>query len=266
MSHRVPAPRRSRSTAWLIAAATVLSLVPLAFLAHFSVSLADDAVRREVEKRVASTASLSAEVVRSELVGLVGVVDAYARRPSLVRSLSSARRSPADRALLRLHLRQLRHAHGGIFTTFVADRDGRLLDIVPSTPAIIGKDFSFRDWYRGVTQTRRPYVSRVYRTQATGRPLVVAAAVLVRGANRRPLAILVAAYELRHLQRFTEELGTAQDVKLKITDQRGVLVASPGEAPRKLVSRLEDRRVVDAVAGRPGVLELDTPDGRRWSA
>ncbi|MBD0349216.1 MAG: PAS domain S-box protein, partial [Thermoleophilia bacterium] len=266
MTSRLLSTRRSRSPAWLIAGAAVLSLVPLAFLAYFSVSLAADAVRREVDKRVASTASLSAEVVRSELVGLASLVDAYAQRPTLVRSLSRARRSRADSERIEFHLEQLRAAHEGVFTTFVADLDGRLMDVVPATPGIVGKDFSFRDWYRGVTTTRRPYVSRAYRTQARGRPLVVAAAALVRGGDERPVAILVAAYGLGHLQRFSDQLGMSQDVKLKVTDHHGVLVTSSGETLRTLVSRRADRRVVAALDGRSGVLELETPDGRRLSA
>jgi signal transduction histidine kinase/DNA-binding response OmpR family regulator len=243
----------------------LVSVVPLALLTYFSVSLASDAVRREVEARVASTAATSAEVIRAEMQGLTELVTSYAERPSLVAALSDPARARDERALLRYHLQEL-HEQRGVYTTFLAKPDGTLIDIVPATPSIVGKDFSFRDWYKGVTRGRGPYVSEVYRTQATGRPLVVAAAALVRGERGRVLGILVAAYSVSHLQRFSDDLAAAEDVKLKITDQRGALFASSGEKLRSQISRRGDPRVVAALRGRSGITELDTPDGRRLSA
>ena len=83
----------------------------------------------------------------------------------------------------------LRQTRSGIYTTFVASSDGKLIDIVPATPSILGKDFSFRDWYQGVTRTDAPYVSEAYQTQATGKVLVVAVAAL--SAHAGPAGALV---------------------------------------------------------------------------
>jgi signal transduction histidine kinase/DNA-binding response OmpR family regulator len=244
----------------------LVSIVPLGLLAYLSVSLASNAVEREVESRMTATAALSADVVRQELNGLTELVQSYAARPSLVAALQNDNRTPAETALLRRHLAELRSARSGIYTTFLAETDGTLLDIVPATPSIVGKDYSFRDWYKGVTRNGLPYVSEAYRTQAAGEKLVVAGAVFVRDPQRTRLAILVAAYSLNHLQEVARGVAAAQGVTLKVTDQRGTLVAAPGEAPTKLVSRRSDSRVVAALAGRAGIAELDTPDGRRLSA
>ncbi len=65
----------------------VLALLPLALLSYFSLTLAGDAVRREVERRVTSGADLSAEVVREEMRGLAAIVDSYATRPTLIDAL-----------------------------------------------------------------------------------------------------------------------------------------------------------------------------------
>jgi Histidine kinase-, DNA gyrase B-, and HSP90-like ATPase len=80
----------------------------------------------------------------------------------------------------------------------VTDPKGRLLDIVPRPPSIVGRNFAFRDWYRGVTTTNRSYVSEAYETAATGNARVVGAAVQVRapatgGRPGRVLGIVVAA-------------------------------------------------------------------------
>jgi signal transduction histidine kinase/CheY-like chemotaxis protein len=249
----------------LAAILAFLTFLPLALLTYLSLSLATDAVRREVEAKLESTAVLSSEVVGQELGALTQLVDAYAGRPSLKRALTlndarSARRKMA------FHLRDLQRARPGLAVTFVARPDGRLIDIVPPTPAIVGKSYRFRDWYQGVTGTGRTYVSEAYRTQARSRELVTAAATLVRAANGKPIGILVAAYGLDHLASLSRSLAAAQGVTLKVTDQRGVLVATPGRSPARLVSRRSDPRVAQALRGGSGVLTVDAPEGRRLSA
>jgi signal transduction histidine kinase/DNA-binding response OmpR family regulator len=249
----------------------LLSVVPLVLLAYSSIRLAGDAVSGEVEARVSATASNSAKLVQEELTALGALVESYAARPTLIAALQDRDPSVRQRSDLVFHLRSLRAREPGIYTTFLADPSGKLIDIVPATPAIVGKDYSFRDWYRGVTSTSRTYVSEAYKTDATGNPLVVAVATLVRGpgdggSGREVLGILVAAYSLDHIQSISTSLASAQGVTLKVTDQRGTLLATPGATPDTLVSRSGDPRVAAALMGRSGVTELDTPDGRRLSA
>jgi signal transduction histidine kinase/DNA-binding response OmpR family regulator len=246
----------------------VVALVPLGLLTYFSLTLAGGAVRREVERRVESSSALSAQVVREEMHGLATVVGSYAGRPSLIGAVDGPTPGRADRRTIRAALTQLREAHEEIYTAFLVDPEGKLIGIVPATPGIIGKDFSYRDWYKGATRTGRPYVSEAFRGQATGTPLVVAAAAPVRIGigDRRPLAVLGVASTLDRVQELVDGFATAQGVRLKVTDQRGVLVAEPGRPLDRLVSRLGDPRVRAALRGRSGLLELDTPDGRRVSA
>jgi signal transduction histidine kinase/DNA-binding response OmpR family regulator len=244
----------------LTAALVVLTLAPLALLTYFSVSLAADAVEREVEKRLVGAASTTADTVRAELGGLAELVDSYAARPDLQSAIASD-----DRARIAFHLRGLKEARPGIFTAFLADPTGRLIDIVPSTPAIVGDDFSFRDWYRGVTRGPAPYVSEAYMTQAAGRRFVVAVATIARSPDGRDLAILVGAYDLDHLDRLTDRIAEAEGATLRVVDQRGTVVAGPGPI-RGLVSLQNDARVAAALSGRSGVGEFETADGERVSA
>ena len=113
----------------------LVSIVPLAFLTYFSISLASDAVRRDAKERMSLTAALSAEGVRQEMQGLKGIVESYAERPSLVAALQDGRETPGEAPVLRRHLRELNSAQEGIYTTFLAKPDGTLIDIVPATPS-----------------------------------------------------------------------------------------------------------------------------------
>jgi signal transduction histidine kinase/CheY-like chemotaxis protein len=249
----------------LAAGLMLVSLVPVALFAYLTLGLSENAVRDEVKSKLSSTATASAIFLEHEMTSLMELVDSYAGRPTLIETLRDGGPAGYDRKAVGLHLRGLREAREGIFTTFLAEPDGTLIEIVPTTPEIVGKDYSFRDWYKGVTATGRPYLSEVYRTQARGEALVIAAAAPVK-KDGKLLGILVAAYGLDHVSRFTTTLLADENVKLRVTDRRGTLVASGDDIPSSLTSARADPRIIAALRGRSGVTELDTADGRRLSA
>ena len=255
---------------WLVGLFALLSLVPLVLLAYFSITLATDAVRREVEARIRTTSSVSAAYVQREMGGLAELVESYAGRPHLFEALGGGDPKRRDRELVRFHLSELRQSREGIHVVFVADPDGRLIDILPSTPAIVGRDFSSRDWYRGVTTTGRTYVSEAYESAAAGAPRVVAAAAPVRSARPgdggRVVAILVAGYEIDTIQSFAVNVSGAEGVGLTVTDQRGVVVAAPDRAPSGLISKAADPLVAAALAGVSGTVEANRGERRMLSA
>ncbi len=237
-----------------------LTLGPLALLTYLSLHISADVVREREKTRLQSEAELSAAYLEREMAGLREIAESFAHRPTLVSSVSGPRRS-TDAATIRFHLSQLRRVRPGIATSFIARTDGRLVDIVPATPAIVGKDFRFRDWYRGVMATGRTYVSEAYKTQAAGRGDVVAVATPVRaqkesGAVRDTKAILVAAYRVDQIQAFADRFTKNSQHDLTVTDHRGVTLAAPGRRPAGLVSRSGDRRVAAALRGKRGVAEV----------
>ena len=247
-----------------------LTLGLLALLSYLSLRVSSDVVRERERTHLQAEADLSARYFEREMAGLGEILDSYAHRPSLVDSLSGRRRS-TDAAVIRLHLSQLQRVRPGIGTAFVARTGGRLIDVVPATPAIVGKDFSFRDWYHGVTATRRAYVSEAYETQATGHPKVVALATPVRGVRRSGAVqdtrgILVAAYRVSQIQAYADGIAKDSGSILTVTDQRGVAIAAPGTHRSGLASRRRDPRVAAALRGRRGVTEVTRGGHRMLSA
>jgi signal transduction histidine kinase/DNA-binding response OmpR family regulator len=250
----------------IVAVFVLVSLLPLGLLAYSSGSLAERAVRREVDSRLQTTAAVSGVVLDREMTSLTELVESYAERPSLIAAMDDGDPEQFQLEAIDTHLRQLRRAQPGISVVAVTDVSGRLTSVVPATPTIVGRDFSSRDWYQGLTATGRPYLSEAYQAATAGKPLVVTAAAYVRaprshGQQGRPLGILVAAYSLDAVQSFTSDVGRAQGVALTITDQRGMLLATPTGRPQGLESERDDPFVAEAMAGRSGIADRPTPSG-----
>jgi len=237
----------------------LLSFMPLALLGYSSINLSERAVREEVDTRLRSTSAMSAAFIDQEMGSVAELVESYAQRPSLMAALGDGTPAHFDSSLIQVQLDQLRQARVEFNGAFVTDLTGHLTGVVPATPEIIGKDFRFRDWYKGLTATGRAYISEAYETQIAGRPLVVAVATYVRapsekGQPGRPLAILAATYRLDGLQSFAKDVASAHGEGLTLTDQRGIELANADGAPRGLVIRRHDPAVAAALQGRSGSL------------
>ena len=234
----------------------VLTLLPLVVLAGLAERMAGDAVRKDVEAHIATTASVSAGFVQQHLQGLSDVVAAYARRPRLIEAV----RAQDDPAITPTLL-ELQRTRPGIAAAFISDMSGRVTAIVPPTPAAMHRDFSFRDWYRGLRAGGGPYVSEAFAAAIEGNPLVVATTDYLRGSDGVPVGIIGVSYDLATIQAFIDQLAAAQHLDLQVTDQQGVLLAAPDARSTDLVSRKSDDTIQAALDGRAGTVTRDEPGG-----
>ncbi len=255
-----PEVSERRSFAPLVVVAALICLLPLAVLTYSTRRAAEHVVTEEVRRNVRTTASVSATLVAERVGGVVDLVESYATRP-LVQSLFEQGPAGVEQARL-VPLVDGLLATSGIRGVFVTDLDGRLTQVLPESPAVIGRDFSFRDWYRGLTSTGKTYVSEAYETAILGNPRVVAVATYVHDPEGGRLAILAVLYSLEAIDATSDRLADAQGVRLTLTDQRGVVLAAPGPTPARGLTRLDgDERVQRALAGRRGVIGSNTADG-----
>jgi signal transduction histidine kinase/ActR/RegA family two-component response regulator len=235
----------------------------LAILAVSAVSLAGNAVKDVARKQVSTAAQASAVAVQQELSGLSEIVNAYATRPTLPAALGASNGGKVDQLLLYAHLTALLRTRSDINQAFIADPSGKLLDIVPSTPGVVGKSFAARDWYRGEVAAHGPYLSSVYATAANGHALVVAAVAPVhaQGSNK-VIGILGVSYRLDTIQEYVDHFASAQGVSVTVTDRDGTEVASPGTKLTSVRSIRSDAEVASALAGHSTNATRSTPAGK----
>jgi len=103
---------------------------------------------------------------------------------------------------------------------FIADIRGSNVAIYPSQPELLGKDFSFRDWFQGAARTGRPYISSAYISAASGHPLVVGvAAPVLDGLGR--VGYINVLWQLESVRTVAEGAQRDDGVTITVTDQRG---------------------------------------------
>jgi len=239
----------ARPRAWrLTVVLTVVALLPVVLLTTASLVLSSRAVRHEVAQRVRTTADVSALFVDQQTAGLSELIASYAERPALVAALT--RRGGIDQPAALVHLKSLLGNRPGITGAFLTDVGGMVTAVLPASPGVVGRNFAFRDWFKGVATTGGPYVSEAYQTALAGHPLVVAVADYIRSPTGRPVAVIAAIYSLDAIRDYAYEVGQAQGISLQVTDQRGTLLSGGGG--KGLVSEMADRRVAAALRGERG--------------
>ena len=251
MRRRGSSPHQAHVFPLLVA----LALLPVFLLTGSSRVLTSSEVTNEVRARVSTTAEVSAVFINQQTAGLADLVGSYADRPNLAAALGDGTRESFDHATLLEHMASLRNHRVGITGTFIATIDGIVVDVVPPSPGVIGRDFSHRDWFTGVRANGGPYVSEAYKTAIAGEPLVVAAVDYVRTPSGEPVGIIAAIYSLDAIRAYATDLAEAQGIELQVTDQRGTLLSNGGA--QGLVSAAGDHRVADALLGNSGVDRTD---------
>jgi signal transduction histidine kinase/DNA-binding response OmpR family regulator len=243
--------------------ATLVALLPLVLLARLTTARAQDAVREEVGARLSLTTALSASLLAEQIAGYTTLLEADATRPRLVRAVAGGDPAHFDDAEVHRQLETLLASREGVAAAGLFDLDG-ILRGSPVAPELIGKDFSTRDYYRGLTASGRTYVSEAFQSAQKGHPLIVTVATYVHSRTAagqppgRPLAIMVAGVRLDAVQTLANSVAAVQKVDLWVADQRGKLVAAPGGRPPGLnpVATQPIGKAASLPVGRLGDVDL----------
>ena len=213
-------PRAGRG-AWLLALLLFLFILPLMGGTYWMyLQSAKEIEKRELQGDLVRARTLAA-MVDKDLTSAETILTSIADRSSL-RDDWARRNLPS----IDLQLQEARKFEPAFLFASVYETNGTLRAIVPSDP-IVGKNYAYRDWYRGVTSGWQPYVSEVYRTAAGSRPLVVAVAVPIRDEHSNPAGILMATYSLADLAAKFNSIEKGGWEGFVIVDQHGVVAASP---------------------------------------
>ncbi len=199
---------------------SLLFLVPLLAATYWMHAQAEHELESGELERDSLRARTLAALVEREFLSTQKVLVSIAARPSVRQAW--AKRDPTE---LEKHLRETLELEPTLLFASVYEPDGTLRVIYPHD-RIVGQNFAYRDWYRGVTANWRPYVSEVYRTAAYSNPLVVAVAVPIYDDQNKPCGILMAPYALDQLARRFQVLETESAGMAYVADRHGTVAVA----------------------------------------
>lgn len=248
----VPTPWVLRTSPRVLASVLcILALPTVGFSIIVGVHLHGELLNRAILQNALAAQVVSRTLV-SELGSMEKSLESFAREEQLVRSYLTG-----DFQFIRMQLRWLVAQNARISRAFITNREGVELVDYPHDPSVIGKNFSDRDWYRGVSARNAPYVSEFYRRAAFGQPNVAAIAVPLHDESRLALGYLVGQYTVADVQTWLWEARPTEQGWVGVVDGRGHYVR--GGQPDSEIRGLREIAGLDAAIaqGAPWMFTID---------
>ncbi len=197
--------------------AAVVAFALLGAVAFVSSQGSRHSALRSGEGQVRSNRDAAVRALTHQADDFKRTVASYAAHPDVITSL---RTGSAD-SVARVEA-ELATLAGGKDSpaAFVTSLDGNTVALYPYQRELIGKNFAFRDWFKGAQRTGAPYVSSGYRSAAAAHPLVVGVAAPVLNGTRR-VGYVTVLWQLASVRLLAD--GSRQDdgIAITVTDQLG---------------------------------------------
>lgn len=246
-----------RTTA--VAAITVAALAAVGVLSALTIQSSYDSNLAAERSKLVATAQVTAELMAQQMIGVKDLEQATLERPGFIAAIDPRSAGGFNVAQMQPVLDQLQALRPEIQFAAVSDVAGTIRVTAPADPTVIGTNFAYRDWYRGVMRTGQTYVSTAYVSAVKGAPLVVAVAVPIREpapatSPGQLVGVLFVGYKIGSVQTFTGQLAELQQIDLQLTDQAGVILAQRGGISGHLASAAGTPLVAAALQGRATAL------------
>lgn len=229
-------------------------LLPTGLFVLLTSAQARITLREQAIQQNALAAQLASRALEEHFQGMTNYVESFARRSGLIEAIQRG-----DETTLRSQLRDLVTKNLEFDRAFVVDANGVEWCDYPSVPEVRGKNFSFRDWYQGVSRTRQSYISEIYQREAEPRRFVTAIAAPIRNGDGDTLGYLVAQHTIENLSSWLAQIRPPFADSLVLIDQNGTLVSRTGTGNEPPLNLIEDPFIQKALAGRAGTEEAPNP-------
>ena len=200
------------------------------------------------------TANLLSSLINEHQQATVSILVSHAQRSSFINAVKKK-----DFNNIIPHLKSLSKHYAEIDVPFLTDQYGILWANYPVDKTAFGKNLAYRDWYKGVSKNRRPYISTIFRPVVLGKGLTVAVSVPVFDRKGKVIGILSTAQRTAFFVPFVK--GNIIDPKKNITllDQEGNIIFSNAVPYEENITKYPDVRVREkAVAGV--FIDMETAD------
>jgi hypothetical protein len=167
------------------------------------------------------SANLLSLILEEYALRLEKTLESYAQRPLL---LQAAKKRNVQNA--RQHLINLTKNNPDIDSVVLSDQHGTLWSAYPDRPEAIGKNFSHRDWYKGVRKDWQTYISDAVLRVVAEKDLAIQIAVPLWDEQGAVTGILMSTQRAVELSRIIERVKFSNGVTADVTDRKGNLIYS----------------------------------------
>lgn len=232
----------------IISAGILITAIPLISLAVFVYFLASEAIETRIMEENRLIAITYAHSLESRLRSDIAFGRAYATRPYLLAGLKKGNVKEME-----MHLKNLVYHSNTIERGFIASPKGVLVADYPSDPLVRGKNFSNRDWYKGVSKNWQPYVSEFYMRMAKpARYLFTIAIPLIDLNNENILGILVMQPGENYIKNAVANINIS-GAQIYILDKHGNLIYHPKSLSDRIVNLSHVPVIQKSLKGKEGI-------------
>lgn len=194
----------------------ILIIVLLVVIAGFSVKKEFDHIEADILDQSKSTAELSSLLVGEHLNGLVDVATSLSSRPLVERGVEKEKWSDVEAALS--DVPEIFHY---VTSVAILDKEGTLRGIIPSSPELLGKNFSYRDYFQAVSKDWQPHVSPVFNRRGGNQEKIVSVAVPIRSIDdSRVTGIMSIGVNLNEVTKWGKDISGGMGDMVYFVDQK----------------------------------------------
>lgn len=203
---------------------------------------------------------LLSKIILEHQRAAIAVVQSYANRRLVI---DSAKKKDFEEAVW--HLSDMTNNNPEIEMAYITDSSGSLWVNYPVSKEAFNQDFSYRDWYKGVSKEWKPYVSSVYKLILGEKDLGVTICSPIRDEKGKVIGILAAIQTTVFLSKILGEIELDADAKLTLIDQEGhIILSNRFPYTKEVVDYPSSEFVKKAVKGEKGHVRIrDSSDGDR---
>ena len=244
---------------WLVKPRFIIILILLLFIvisgitALFISQQYKDATRRAAASDQMVT-KLFSDIIRERERSTINILLSYAGRPLFIDAVKKRDAAGAGK-----HIEALAKSNGEMDTTFITDKKGVLWANYPDFPEAIGKDLSYRDWYKGVSSKWAPYISTVFKQIVGAKALAVAVAVPVFDREGHVIGILANAQRLDFLADTIRHIALETYTEMTVIDSAGNIIYSTSRPYTVQITRFPALAFVQK-AMREGRNQIEAPE------
>ena len=202
-----------------------------------------------------STANLLSALVYEHQKATIGILESYAQRPLFIDAIQKK-----DFHHILYHLKSLNEHHSEIDALFLSDQYGTVLANYPVSGESYGKNFAYRDWYKGVSKKWTPYISTVYRRLVLEKGPAVAVSVPVFDRKGKVIGILSSAQRTFFLATLIRANKLNPRKSITVLDQEGNITYGDTVDYEKEISKyLHLSLIQEAIRKGRNILEIPDP-------